>query len=94
MALLEAMVAGKAIVASRTGGIPEAASDGIEALLVPPGDAEALANALHVLFTDVARRTELAEAARARGHREFSVSVMTDRYLALYQSAREHEQRG
>jgi glycosyltransferase involved in cell wall biosynthesis len=91
MALLEAMVAGTAIVASHTGGIPEAVSDGVEGLLVPPGDAEALARALHVLFTDGSRRALLAEAARARGHREFSISVMTDRYLELYHHARQRQ---
>ena len=88
MALLEAMVAGKAIVASRTGGIPEAVADGTEALLVPPGDIDALAGALHILLTDPARRAALADAARARGHREFSVSVMADGYLDLYHRAR------
>jgi glycosyltransferase involved in cell wall biosynthesis len=88
MALLEAMVAGKAIVASRAGGIPEAVTDGADAILVPPGDVDALAGALHTLLTDPARRTALAEAAYARGHREFSVSVMADRYLELYHNAR------
>jgi glycosyltransferase involved in cell wall biosynthesis len=81
------MVAGNAIVASRTGGIPEAVTDGLDAMLVPPGDIEALAKALHVLITDPARRASLAAAAHTRGHREFSVSVMADRYLELYDAA-------
>jgi glycosyltransferase involved in cell wall biosynthesis len=88
MALLEAMVAGNAIIASRTGGIPEAVEDGADGLLVPPGDVDALATAIHLLITDPARRTMLAAAAHARGHREFTVSVMADRYLDLYRAAR------
>ena len=87
MALLEAMVAGKAIVASRTGGIPEAVTDGTDALLVPPGDRDALAAVLQVLLTDPARRASLADAAHARGQREFSVAVMADRSLDLYRRA-------
>jgi glycosyltransferase involved in cell wall biosynthesis len=87
LALLEAMVAGKAIVASRAGGIPETVTDGVEALLVPPGDASALADALFTVMADPARRSSLATAARARGHREFSAGVMAERYLDLYNAA-------
>jgi len=84
MALLEAMVAGKAIVASATAGIPEAIVNGREGILVPPGDLEALAAGLRTLLTDPVRRRELAAAAFARAHREFTVQVMADRYLAMY----------
>lgn len=84
MAMLEAMIAGNAIVASRTGGIPEAVVDGVEAVLVPPGDADALAGALQGVLTDPGRRSALAAAAHARGHREFTVAKMADRYLELY----------
>jgi glycosyltransferase involved in cell wall biosynthesis len=84
MALLEAMVAGKAIVASATGGIPEAVVDGREGLLVPPGDLNALASGLRTLLTDRARRGSLAAAALARATQEFTVQVMADRYTQLY----------
>src|SRR5206468_2827166 len=57
MAVLEAMVAGKPIVASRIAGIPEAIVDGAEGLLVPPGEVEPLADALRSLLLDPARRT-------------------------------------
>jgi glycosyltransferase involved in cell wall biosynthesis len=85
MALLEAMVAGKAIVASATAGIPEAIVNGREGILVPPGDLDALAAGLRTLLTDPVRRRELAAAALARAHREFTVQVMADRYLAMYE---------
>jgi glycosyltransferase involved in cell wall biosynthesis len=84
MALLEAMVAGKAIVASATAGIPEAIVNGREGILVPPGDLDALAAGLRTLLTDPGRRRELGAAAFARARREFTVQVMTDRYLAMY----------
>ncbi len=88
MALLEAMVAGKAIVASATGGIPEAIVNGREGILVPPGDLDALAAALRTLLTDPVRRREFAAAALARAHREFTVQVMADTYLAMYERLR------
>lgn len=84
MALLEAMVAGKAIVASATAGIPEAIANGREGILVPPGDLDALAAGLRTLLTDPVRRRELAAAALARAYREFTVQVMADRYSAMY----------
>jgi len=84
MALLEAMVAGKAIIASATAGIPEAITNGQEGILVPPGDLTALTAALRELLTDRARREELGIAASARSEQEFTVKVMADRYLAIY----------
>jgi L-malate glycosyltransferase len=87
MALLEGMVAGKAIVASAIAGIPEAITSEREGILVPAGNAERLANALSLLLTDPGRRAALGEAARARAKQEFTVSVMADRYQALYMDA-------
>lgn len=84
MALLEAMLAGKAIVASAIAGIPEAIAGGHEGLLVPPADAPALADALRSLLVGPARRTELGQAAAERAKRDFTVTVMADRYEALY----------
>ena len=86
MALLEAMLAGKAIIASRTAGIPEAITDGREGLIVPPSDVDALAAALRALLVDPTRRSALAANASARAQREFTVQVMADRYERLYAS--------
>ena len=87
MAMLEAMVVGKAVVASATGGIPEAVTSGREGILVPPGEVSPLADALHVVLTDAARSTGMAEAALVRARAEFTVQVMADRYEALYANA-------
>jgi glycosyltransferase involved in cell wall biosynthesis len=91
MALLEAMLAGKAIVASRTAGIPEAIVDGRDGLLVPPSDVAALADALRSLIVDPARRATLAEAALTRAESEFTVGVMADGYERLYRSRQRSE---
>lgn len=87
MAVLEAMVARKAIIASAIAGIPEAVVDGRDGLLVPPGDPAALADALDILLTQPQRRQQLAQAAGERAEKEFTVDVMADRYEALYMSA-------
>jgi glycosyltransferase involved in cell wall biosynthesis len=86
MALLEAMLAGKAIVASVTAGIPEAIVDGREGLLVQPSDVEGLADALRTLLLDPARRAALGQAAALRAQNEFTVQVMAERYERLYAS--------
>jgi glycosyltransferase involved in cell wall biosynthesis len=84
MALLEAMTAGKAIVASATSGIPEAIDDGREGLLVTPGDVSALSEALRNLLTNPERRQVLGAAAAIRARQEFTVQVMAERYERLY----------
>lgn len=86
LAILEAMNAGKPIVASRVGGIPEALADGEHALLVPPGDHAALAAALRRLLDDHALRQRLGCAARRRARECFSVERMTDEYERLYRA--------
>lgn len=87
MAMLEAMLAGKAIVASATAGIPEAVESGREGLLVSPGDVPALSGALRTLIMDASRRAKLGAAAAARAHTEFTTPVMCARYEALYHAA-------
>ncbi len=61
----EALLAGRAVVASRVGAIPEAISNGVNGLLVPPSDEAALARALARLAGDRALVARLALAARS-----------------------------
>jgi len=84
MALLEAMVAGKAIVASKTAGIPEAISSGTEGILVTAGDVSALADALRSVISDSELRSSLGAAAAERARSQFTVPVMSERYEGLY----------
>lgn len=65
-AILEGMERGLAVVATRVGGIPDVARDGVEAILVEPGDAEAMAAALTRLTDSDAEWRAMAIAARAR----------------------------
>lgn len=80
MALLEAMFAGKAIVASRASGIPEAIDEGQDGLLADPGDEAQLKEALARLLADPALRRRLGATARARAEKDFSAAVMIDSY--------------
>ena len=87
MALLEAMLAGKAIVASRISGIPEAVTNEVEGLLCLPGDMASLAKALGRLLSNPQLRSRLAEAALTRARRDFTVEAMVDSYEARYAAA-------
>ena len=71
--LMEAMAAGLPVVASRLSGIPELVTDGISGLLVTPGDAAALADALARLAGDSDLRARLGAAGRETVMREFDV---------------------
>jgi glycosyltransferase involved in cell wall biosynthesis len=66
MALLEGMAYGMAVLATRAGGIPEVVDPGVDGLLVPPEDPDALADALCELAADPALRERLAAGALAR----------------------------
>jgi glycosyltransferase involved in cell wall biosynthesis len=71
--LMEAMSAGLPVVASRLSGIPELVEDGVSGLLVPPGDAGALADALRWLHDDPSLRRRLGLAGREKVLEEFDV---------------------
>jgi glycosyltransferase involved in cell wall biosynthesis len=86
ISILEAMAERRPIIASRVGGIPEQVTDGVEALLIPPADAGALADAIDRLWRDGAMRVKLIEAARRRVEREFGRERMIERYSRLYRN--------
>jgi glycosyltransferase involved in cell wall biosynthesis len=75
VSLLEAMQAGVAPVVSDIDGVPEDVSHGISALLVPPGDAGALAGALRTLVEDRDLRTRIAHGAHAQFQARFSAEA-------------------
>jgi len=83
-ALLEAMSAGKPVVAARSGGIPEVVVDGETGVLVPPEDVEALQTALRDLAADPARRRRMGAAGKARVDREFTVGRLVSSYESLF----------
>lgn len=84
LAVLEAMCVGNPVVASRTSGIPEAIRHEEDGILVEPGDAAALANALSRLLSNPGLRGRLGAAALRRALDHFTVERMADEYENLY----------
>lgn len=82
--LLDAMACERAIVATRTGGIPEVVEDGVTGLLVPPRDASALARAIAGLLADGPRRQRLGAAGLRRVGERFTVERMVAETAAVY----------
>jgi glycosyltransferase involved in cell wall biosynthesis len=84
LSMLEGMWFGCPSVSTRVGGVPEVAVSGESGVLVPAGDADALARAAEGLLADPGRRRQLGEAARLRAHRLFSADAIVPRYEELY----------
>jgi glycosyltransferase involved in cell wall biosynthesis len=85
--IIEAMMAGCAVVAANAGGPAEIVVNGQSGLLTPPGDVAALAAALNDLLTSDARRLDMARAARRRAEAEYSLEQMARRMEATYAAA-------
>src|ERR687894_2861477 len=81
---LEAMAAGVPVVASAVGGIPDQIRHDKEGLLVPPGDTDALSNALLALLRDPPRSRRLGEAGRRRVASRFSHATMVRQIEDVY----------
>jgi glycogen synthase len=84
--VLEAMAAGRPVVAAASGGIVDLVADGETGFLVPPGDAPALASAIASLLDDPAAAQALGAAGRNRA-REFTVGAVVQRVERMYESA-------
>ncbi len=85
-AVLEAMAAGKAVVAADVGGVPEAVAHGETGLLVPPRNPAAMAAALVVLLRDPARARRMGEAGRRRVVERHSLERMAAEIEGLYEA--------
>jgi glycosyltransferase involved in cell wall biosynthesis len=84
MALLEAMAAGLAVVASGVGTIPSVIQEGVNGMIVSPGDAHGLAGALCELLKNKELRSDLGRRARETVETRFSSACMAKRYLEVY----------
>lgn len=83
--LLEAMAAGLPVVASSVGGIPEIVDSGVTGILVPPGNAAALAEGISSLLADRPCLARMSEAARVRADSRFSTTAWTERLAVVYE---------
>lgn len=84
IALLEAMAAGCAIVATAVGAIPDMIRDGYSGLLVEAGDVPALAAAIDRLLSDAGLREELGRRARLECAARFNIDRSADKLAMLY----------
>lgn len=85
LSVMEYMEAGKAVVATRVGGLPDLVVDGETGLLVPPRDPSALAAALAELLSDPERRARMGAAGRERRRETFSIEATARQVGELYQ---------
>jgi glycosyltransferase involved in cell wall biosynthesis len=87
LTILEAMAAGKSIVATDVGGIPEVIDDGIDGIIIPSDDSEALADSISDLLRDGQKRHDMGVKARMKFKEKFTVRAMVESYEELYDSA-------
>jgi glycosyltransferase involved in cell wall biosynthesis len=92
-ALLEAMAAGKPVVATTVGGIPSLVKEGMNGLLVPPQDVQALFVAFAYLLDNIGRAREMGMNGYRRATQEFSPAKAVDSLIKTYHEAlAEYEQ--
>jgi glycosyltransferase involved in cell wall biosynthesis len=88
LAILEAMRASLAVVASDVGGVRETIDDGRTGFLIPHGDTEALRRRLRTLIGDSALRRRMGEAGRQKYVQDFGYSSMIGKTMEIYRTAR------
>ena len=86
LVLLEALAAGKPVIASRLGGIPEAFVEGEHGLLIQSGDVPDLTRALKTLLADKTLREKMGSAGRSHVAQKFSRTRYAERMVALYRT--------
>ena len=91
MTIIEALAAGRPVVASRVGAIPTLIRHGETGLLVEPRDASALGDAIRQLLRDKAQRLQFGQQGQKQVHEQFSVENMAGRYRAIYDEVLECE---
>jgi glycosyltransferase involved in cell wall biosynthesis len=84
---VQAMATGLPVVATRCGGPEEILTDGVDGILCPVADADALASALLALRADPSRRERMGREGRRSAEERFSLRAMVGRYEALYREA-------
>jgi glycosyltransferase involved in cell wall biosynthesis len=84
LSILEAMAAGRPVIATAIGGTDEAVIHRQTGILIPPADSVALASAITAVLTDPVLARRLGEAGRARVRRKFAAEIMVRRVTDIY----------
>jgi len=85
LSVMEYMAAGRPVVATSVGGVPDLIEDGVHGLLVPARSPDELAAAIASLLSDRERAREMGERARARQQEEFTLDAFVRRVEDLYE---------
>lgn len=87
MAILESYSYARPVIGTKMGGIPELIVDGQDGYVVPPRDADALADRLDALYRDRRRAVEMGQAGRAKVEQEFNSEIHYQRVAEVYRQA-------
>ncbi len=87
MVVVEAMLAGKAVIAPRIGGLPEIVEDHVTGLLFEPGNAADLAEKIRSLWDRPEACKQMGQAGREKALREYSPERYYERLMAVYEKA-------
>ncbi len=87
LSALEAMACGVPVVATGVGGVPEVVRDGVDGLLFPVGDVDAMAAGALEILGDTVRWDAMSRAARARALDDFAEDTIVARYREIYELA-------
>jgi glycosyltransferase involved in cell wall biosynthesis len=86
MVIAQAMAAGKPVVATRVGGVPEMVEDGVTGLLCDPGNSEQLAKSLLTLLQNPALQREMGQRAKQRAEKRYQASAVAQSTVEAYRS--------
>jgi lipopolysaccharide heptosyltransferase II len=88
--IIEAQAAGVPVIATSVGGVVDIVEDGVTGLLVPPGDPQSMADATIRIFKDKALASSIAAAAYEKVRDRYTVDLMVNKTIEVYQDALEH----